>query len=161
MFGPEFEKRSLDTIATAVDPKILRSMANNARGKSDLVERAALRRIVELESKGATGSVESDCWTMILAVEEIRRHKRGRQSPMNRLRPKIEKDGEIASLEYLALHESDGFREVLEYGMPELAAEAIVIRHGTPTFSAVAVTKARERLQSVGLDPDAIAQGLS
>lgn len=157
MFGADFERRALDIIALAVDPDDMRVMAKNAQGKSSLVVRAALHRIIELESKGAAGSVESDCWSMILAVEEIRRHTRGRKSPMNRLRPKIAKDGEIAALEYLALHESDGFHEVLEYGMPQLAAEAIVIRHGTPTFSSRAVEKARERLKSVGLDPDAVA----
>jgi hypothetical protein len=91
---------------------------------------------------------------MILAVEEIRRQVRGRKSPMNRLRPKIEREGERAALEYLALHESDGFREVLEYGLPELSAEAIVIRHGEPTFSAKALRSARERLENAGFDPD-------
>ena len=77
---------------------------------------------------------------------------------MNRLRPKIEREGERAALEYLALHESDGFREVLEYGVPELSAEAIVIRHGEPTFSAKAIQSARERLERAGYDPDKLAQ---
>lgn len=77
---------------------------------------------------------------------------------MNRLRPKIERGGPIASLEYLALKKSDGFTEVIEYGLPELTAEAIVIRHGEPTFSARAVATARQHLLEAGYDPDDVSQ---
>ena len=148
------EKRALEYIASCDDVEKVRSIARKTNGKYDGIERAALRRVVALESKGTPGTVEYDCWQMILAVEEIRRQVRGRKSPMNRLRPKIEREGERAALEYLALHESDGFREVLEYGLPELSAEAIVIRHGEPTFSAKALRSARERLENAGFDPD-------
>lgn len=151
------EVQALAVIAASDDADKVRGIARNARGKSALVERAALRRMVVLQSKGEQGTVEYDCWGMILAVEEIRRQIRGRKSPMNRLRPKIEREGERAALEYLALHESDGFTEVLEYGVPELSAEAIVIRHGEPTFSAKAVASARARLESAGYDPDRVA----
>jgi hypothetical protein len=151
------EARALALIARSDDAERIRGIARNARGKSDLVERAALRRLVALESRGAPGTVENDCWGMILAVEEIRRQVRGRKSPMNRLRPKIAREGERAALEYLALHESDGFREVMEYGVPELSAEAIVIRHGEPTFSAKAIAAARHRLETAGYDPDKTA----
>lgn len=152
------EQRALEYVAFCSDVDKVRSIARKAHGKSDVVERAALRRIVELESKGTPGTVEYDCWQMILAVEEIRRQVRGRKSPMNRLRPKIEREGETAALEYLALHESDGFREVLEYELPELSAEAIVIRHGQPAFSAKAVDAARQRLANAGYDPDRVAR---
>ena len=152
------EQRALEYIASCSDVEKVRSIARKAHGKSDVVEQAALRRVIVLESKGTPGTVEYDCWQMILAVEEIRRQVRGRKSPMNRLRPKIEREGERAALEYLALHESDGFREVLEYGVPELSAEAIVIRHGEPTFSAKAIRSARERLERAGYDPDKVAQ---
>jgi hypothetical protein len=158
MTAPSAEEAiALAVIAASRDADKIRAIARNAHGKSDLVEREALRRIVALESSGAPGTVEHDCWGMILAVEEIRRQLRGRKSPMNRLRPKISREGETAALEYLALHESDGFREVLAYGVPELSAEAIVIRHGEPTFSAKAVAAARARLVAAGYDPDHIA----
>ena len=152
------EQRALDYIASCSDPDKIRSIARKAHGKSDHVEKAALRRIVEIESKGTSGTVEFDCWKMILAVEEIRRQVRGRRSPMNRLRPKIAREGERAALEYLALHESDGFKEVLAYGMPELSAEAIVIRHGAPAFSDKAIASARARLEDAGFDPDTISK---
>ena len=153
------EAGALALIATASDPDKIRRIADKARGISELVERAALRRIIELESRGEVGTVEHDCWSMILAVEAIRRQVRGKKSPMNRLRPKIAREGEVAALEYLARNRSDGFQEVLEYGMPELTAEAIVIRHGSPTFSETAVRMARKRLEEAGLDSDAVSIG--
>ena len=73
---------------------------------------------------------------------------------MNRLRPKIQREGERAALEYLALHESEGFSEVIDYGMPEFSAEAIVVRHGVPIFSEDAVAMAKARLRNRGFDPD-------
>lgn len=152
------EQRALSLIAALSDPEAIRSIARKAAGKHPTVERAALRRMVILQSEGEEGSAENDCWKMVLAVEEIRRQIRGRKSPMNRLRPKIEREGEVAALEYLALHESDGFKEVLEYGLPELSAEAIVVRHGHPTFSAKAVDAARLRLARAGYDPDKVAE---
>ena len=152
------EQRALQFIAACEDVEKVRAVGRNARDKSKIVEQAALRRIIALESHGAPGTVERDCWQMIFAVEEIRRQKRGRKSPMNRLRPKIDREGERSALEYLALHESDGFREVLAYGMPELSAEAIVLRHGEPTFSAKAVRAAKERLEREGFDPAKVAQ---
>ena len=154
----DLEQEALDRIAHSTKADDLRRIARNARGKSERVEKAALKRIVTIESKGEFGSVAFDCWTMVLAVEEVRRQLRGRKAPMNRLRPKIAREGERAALEYLALHESEGFREVLEYDMPEYAAESIVVRHGQPTFSDKAILKARQRLTNAGFDPDELAE---
>lgn len=151
------EKAALERISTCNEPDDLRKIANNARSKSPEVERAALRRLAVIQSSNEGDPVAKDCWTMIFAVEEVRRQIRGRKSPMNRLRPKIAREGEIAALEYLACNESEGFSEVLEYGMPEFSAEAIVIRYGEPTFSPTAVNSARERLISRDLDPDELA----
>jgi len=73
---------------------------------------------------------------------------------MNRMRPKIERDGEIAALEYCALSETDGFEEIMNYGTPELTAEAIVLRHPRH-FSPAARSAARTRLQHAGVQVDA------
>ena len=148
------ETRALALIAALTEVEKVRAISRNARGKSELVELAALRKIATLEAQGEPGTVENDCWRMILAVEEIRRRVRGKRSPMNRLRPKIEREGERAALEYLALNESDGFKEVLQYGVPELSAEVIVIHHGEPTFTSKAVDAARHRLSEAGYDAD-------
>lgn len=152
------ELKALERIGLSTSQDDLRKIAKNALGKSPVVEQAALRRLVAIQVDGKLDAVSRDCWVMVLAVEAVRHQVRGRKAPMNRLRPKIANEGERAALEYLALHESDGFSEVLEYGMPEYSAEAIVIRHGEPTFSAKAIRAARTRLEKTGLDPDDLAR---
>lgn len=69
------------------------------------------------------------------------------------MRPKIEKDGEIGALEYCALNKTEGFDEVMDYGTPELTAEAIVLRHQSH-FSPAAISAARARLEERGVMVD-------
>jgi hypothetical protein len=145
------EFKALDRIALMTDPKDLRQTLNNARGKSSVVERAAFLRLAAVSAKHAPGSVQHECWMMVHAVEELRRLA-GRKVPrMNRMRPKIAKDGEVAALEYCALHETDGFAEILQYGAPELTAEAIVLKF-PDHFSAAAIGAARARLKGAGVE---------
>lgn len=66
---------------------------------------------------------------MVHTVEALRRLKARKVWRKPRMRPKIERDGEVGPREYSALNRTDGFDEVLAYGLPELAAEAIVLRH--------------------------------
>jgi hypothetical protein len=146
----EAEVQALARIASIIDPDALRQMAINARGKSEVVEKAALRRLAAVSAKHATGTAEHEYWAMVHAVEELRRLNGRKVSRMNRLRPKIEKEGEIAALEYCALNETDGFAEVLAYGTPELTAEAIVLRH-SERFSQSALAAARSRLELAGV----------
>jgi len=73
---------------------------------------------------------------------------------MHRMRPKIDKDGEIGALEYCALNETEGFTEVISYGLPELTAEAIVLRF-PQAFSLAAREAGRKRLEDAGVCVDA------
>lgn len=149
----DHEAKALARIAEESNPKALRQIATNARGKSPVVERAALRRLAQVCAKHAPGTVEHACWTMVHAVEELRRLDGRKVSRMNRMRRKIDKDGEVAALEYCALNKTDGFSEVLAYGTPELTAEVIVLRHAD-AFSAAARAAARARLEAAGLKVD-------
>ncbi len=150
----ELESKALSRIATEVDPEALLQMARNAKGKSPEVERAALRRLAEVSAKQSPGTVEHACWLMVHAVEALRRLNGRKVARMHRMRPKIERDGEIGALEYCALKKTEGFDEVMDYGMPELTAEAIVLRHPTH-FSTAAITAARARLEQRGVQIDA------
>ncbi len=153
----EMESKALIRISANTDPGALRRIATNARGKSEIVERAALRRLAAVSARHAPGTVEHDCWAMVHAVEELRRLNGRKVSRMNRMRPKIERDGEIAALEYCALNETEGFAEVMDYGMPELTAEAIVLRH-RQRFSPGAIAAARARLERAGVQLDEVGQ---
>jgi len=145
--------RVLAHIATETSVDNLLTIASNARGKSQDVEQAALRRLATISAKHASGTVEHDCWTMVHTIEAIRRLNGAKVWRMNRMRPKIENEDEVAALEYCALNETDGFAEVLAYGLPELTAEAIVLRHSAH-FSDAAKTAARLRLQKAGFEID-------
>ncbi|HEY3814881.1 MAG TPA: hypothetical protein VGL66_16810 [Caulobacteraceae bacterium] len=146
----EAEKKALAQIATETDPQALLQIAQNARGKSLLVERAALRRHAEVSAQHAPGTVEHACWRMVHAVEALRRLN-GRKVPrMNYMRRKIGKDGETAALEYCATNQTDGFAEIIGYGTPELTAEAIALRF-PEHFSPEALVAARTRLEHAGV----------
>jgi hypothetical protein len=147
------ETKALARIESTAGADALRQIAINARGKSEIVEKAALRRLAAISATHVPGTVEHDCWVMVHAVEELRRLNGRKVSRMNRMRPKIEREGEIAALEYCALNQTEGFSEVMDYGMPELTAEAIVLRHRVQ-FSQAAIAAARTRLGLAGVQVD-------
>lgn len=142
---------ALQRIAQETDVNALKRIATNARGKPMDVERAAFLRLASISAKQAPGTVENACWTMVHAVEELRRLDGRKVCRMNYMRRKIEKDGEIAALRYCALKKTDGFAEVIAYGTPELTAEVIVLRYSAHFDDAVQ-TAARKRLEGAGLD---------
>ncbi|MFN3352945.1 MAG: hypothetical protein ACK4Z5_04990 [Brevundimonas sp.] len=143
------EDRTLARIPQIDDPAALRNLIANARGKSDRIVRTALRRLVSLSTDRRPGTVEYDCWSMIHTIEELRRME-GRVWRMNRLRPKIAAEGEVRALAFCAEAETDGFHEILAYGLPELTAEAIVLRHPS-IFPGDLREVARQRLQNAGV----------
>ncbi|HEY8616296.1 hypothetical protein [Phenylobacterium sp.] len=142
--------RALASIATENDTEKLMTFARNARGKSRQIEQAAIRRLAAVSARHAPGTVEHACWAMVETIEATRRLNKAKAWRMNRMRRKIEKDGELAALEYCALKETVGFAEVLEYGMPEFTAEAIVLRYPA-AFSEAARAAARRRLDAAGV----------
>lgn len=133
---------------TSVDG--LRRLRENAKGKSEAVRQAALERLIDVSASAYDDPVARDCWRMIFTVEEIRRDQGRKVWRMNKLRPKIERNGERAALEYCALNKTDGFKEVLDYGLAHFTAEAIVLRHPT-SFDENVRSKALKRLASVGI----------
>lgn len=149
----KLEIEALERIARENDVDALKQIASNARCKSAEVERAALRRLANISAKHAPGTVENACWTMVHAVEELRRLAGRKVCRMNRMRRKIEKDGEVETLRYCAVKQTDGFAEIVAYGTPELTAEVIVLRYPNH-FEEAALTAARKRLEGVGLDVD-------
>ncbi|WP_041373537.1 hypothetical protein [Phenylobacterium zucineum] len=147
------EARTLQRISEMVDPEGLEQIAANASGRSPVVELAALRRLAAVSPKHAGGTIEHACWAMVHAVEALRRLSGRKAWRMNRLRPKIQAEGEIAALEYCASYETEGFAEVLAYGAPELTAEAIALAH-PQHFSDAALEAARARLLEAGVQLD-------
>jgi len=153
------ETKALEQIALQKDPKLLRRQADNARGKSELVSKATMSRLIVITATHKPGTVEFECWAMINTVEELRRRD-GHPAKMSKIRPRVSKLGEIAALEYVVQHDSEGFDELIAYGMPELTAEAIVLRfpqHFTVQAQAASRTRLREAGLQVGEDGEVSA----
>lgn len=152
------EERRIAWIATATSTDQLRSTIRNARGKSDAVYRATFARLVQVSASDYADPIARACWEMVHTVEEIRREAGRKVWRMHRLRPNIEREGERAALEYCARHPTEGFDEVLGYGLPEFTAEAIVLRF-PDSFAEDTLRTAWDRLTAEGLDPDKLRSG--
>jgi len=145
-------------IAKCEDPAQLRTMIANAkaRGEDDLAL-AAFRRLVLVSPSEAPGTVEHDMWQTIFAFEHLLKEERGKTTLLARTRQKIARVGVIETLNdwAAAKQETEGFRMLLERGLPELTGEAIVLRHAQ-LFSRGAVDAARARLVAASVSDAAI-----
>jgi hypothetical protein len=151
----KLEREALDRLAGRESIEEISQIMKNARGRSPAVYRAAFRRLVEVSAKDATNPIARACWEMVHTIEGVRKEAGRSAWRMNRLRPKIEREGEKAALEYCARNRTDGFDEVLEYGLPEFTAEAIVLRFPDDFTDPTLREIARDRLADAGVDVDA------
>lgn len=152
------EQAAILRIRECKDAKALRRYLANARGKSRPVEMAALRQLAWVSAKHDEGTVQHACWVSVHAVEELRKLAGRKVYRMNRMRPKIEKDGEVEALAYCILKETEGFPEILDYGMPELTAEAIAWQYPA-YFDSSLLQIAKERLAQHGIDVEQLVSG--
>ncbi|MDG5748716.1 hypothetical protein P8Q88_11085 [Qipengyuania sp. XHP0207] len=155
----KFEQQAIDRLVHQTSPEDIRRVMENARDKSPAVHKAAFRRLVEVSAQDADDPISKACWEMVYTVEGIRKQLGRPVWRMNRLRPKIEKDGEIAALEYCARNRTDGFDEVLEYELAEFTAEAIILRFPDTFTDENLRGIARTRLVDAGVDVDAAVRG--
>ena len=147
------EKKALDRLGTQTSVDDVQKVMRNARNTSIVVYRAAFKRLVELSTLGASDPVARACWKMVHTIEQIRRENRRKVWRMNRLRPKIEREGAKAALAYCAMSETDGFTEVLEYGLPEYTAEAIILGYPAEFSDPELQKSAMKRLKEAGIEP--------
>lgn len=149
-------------IAKCDDPAQLKTMITNAkaRGEDDIAI-AAFRRLVLVSPSEQPGTVEHDMWQTIFAFEHLLKEERGKTTLLARTRQKITRVGVIATLRdwAAARQATDGFRMLLERGLPELTGEAIVLRH-PKLFPRAAMDAARTRLIAAGVTDDAILNPL-
>ena len=140
-------------IARCEDPTQLKTMIANAKARGeDEVALTAFRRLVLVSPSETPGSVEHDMWQTIFAFEHLLKEERGKTTLLARTRQKINRVGVIETLKdwAAAKQETEGFRMLLERGLPELTGEAIVLRHPR-LFPRAAVEAARARLVGAGV----------
>ena len=145
-------------IAKCVDPAQLKTMIANAKARGeDEIALAAFRRLVLVSPSETPGTVEHDMWQTIFAFEHLLKEERGKTTLLARTRQKINRVGVIETLKdwATAKQETEGFRMLLERGLPELTGEAIVLRPPR-LFPRAAVNAARARLAAAGVDDDTV-----
>lgn len=154
-------EKILAFIAGCKDAEQLRTVIKNARKRGQTtVADAAFRRLISILPSEAPGTLEYDFWQTVYAFEHELTEERGRTTRLSRTRQKVARVGEVETLRDWALstQETDGFKMLLERGMPELTGEAIVLRH-PDRFDQHIVAAARKRLVDAGVDVEALPHG--
>jgi hypothetical protein len=146
--------KTLAYITQCDDVGKLKLLLKNARdrGESALAD-AAFRKLISLVPSEQPGTVEHDFWQTIHAFEYILTDERKRTTRLGRTRPKVERVGVVQTLTDWALSdkETDGFRMLMDRGLPELTGEAIVLRH-PERFEPQVLAAAQQRLLDAGVD---------
>ena len=149
------EASAMATIESQTDPDRLRALIVNAeRLEKPAVRDAAFRRLAVVQSEAEPGSVEYDLWSVIHAIEEMKRREAGRTIRLTTLRRDIDKIGLVPAMEKLVAKPgpSERFDELIAGGFPELTAEAMVLVHPA-RFGEEARERSEERLRGAGVDP--------
>lgn len=145
--------RAMRMIEQSVDPKALRQIAVNARGKGELtVARAAELRLYAVLPSEEPGTFEHDVWQSIHALEGTLTAERGKTTRLGRTRQKIARVGEFETIRDLILgvKPSDGFFMLIEREMVDLTFEAVALRH-PDRFDREALNAAATRLEAIGI----------
>jgi hypothetical protein len=141
-----------DLVAKLETPEACEQFARNveARGKPELALEAR-RRAVQLSASkhGATTSAEREALEAVYAYERVLLAKHGKRIRASRTWKMINERGIIPAVEHLVTRTSEtmGYKAVIEMGMPEMAFEAVVLRH-PHLFSTEAVRRSKERLET-------------
>lgn len=141
-------------IAQCSDVDNLKSIIKNAHDRgASVVADAAFRKLVSLVPAEKPGTVEHDFWQTVHAFEYVLTEERRKTTRLSRTRQKVARVGVVETLKDWALSDkqTNGFKMLLERGMPELTGEAIVLRH-PEHFDAHVQAAARERLAQAGVD---------
>ena len=154
------EDKALASIAIETDTdKLLQWVKAAKREGASAVEIAAMYRLAQIKPRlegieHEEKTVEYACWQMVSTVEAERKVRGRTVWRMHRLRPKIEKVGEVEALAYCIQKQTVGFAEMLGYGMPGLTAEAIALRFPA-RFKPEILAAARARLELNKIEVDA------
>ena len=146
--------RIFDAIRNCDEPSRLRQFMKNARQRdADDVYWAAFERLIQIQPSAEAGTIAHDVWRTIHAFEELLSEKRGRTVRLSRTRQKIQRDGEVKTVEDLTLNPnpSDGFHILNDLGILELSFEALVVARANQ-FPSHVVDAAHSRLENYGMN---------
>ena len=120
----------------------------NLSNKKTMSDYSNILKIIE-----KSDTIEYDFWKSIHALEEALTRERNKTTRLSRTRQKLNRDGVIETLRSLAIRKKpgDGFEMLMKRDMPELTAEAVVLRHSS-RFEDDVVEAAKQRLVEHGVD---------
>ena len=154
------DEKILAYVTACDDADKLKSLIVNANKLGNaIVAEAAFRKLIALVPGEQPGSVEHDFWQTVNAFEQTLTQERGKTTRLSRTRQKVGKVGVVQTLSDWALngHDTEGFRMLLDRGMPELTGEAIALRH-PGSFEPPVLEAARQRLVGAGVDLNSLPQ---
>ncbi|HEY8698664.1 MAG TPA: hypothetical protein VIM02_13715 [Rhizomicrobium sp.] len=127
-------------------------MANAARYNNKEVAIAAFQRLCELEGQKYADPIERNFYAGLAAYEELLSEKNGRKTLASRTRQKLRNKSVMECLTDWAKskHPTDGFRLLIERGLPELTAEYLVVEYAG-RFPQKAAENAARRLIDAGV----------
>lgn len=131
----------------------LRNWLANARrlGRED-VYRDAFRQLCRVEGRNLDDPLDAEFAAVMRALEEALTEEAGKTKRLNRTRQKLGRAGVRKTLSDLALkpQPSMGFLKLLEFGMADMSAEALILKYATE-FDGSVVGAARSRLKKYGV----------
>ncbi len=140
-------------IAQLSDKGALRNLMQNARRLDrDDIYWQAFRRLCSLEGMIYDDPLERDFYDVLNAYEELLTLKHGRTTKASRTRQKLANKGvEQCLIDWAVGAPTDGFKLLIEKGLPELTAEYLVVKY-EKRFPQRAVEAARRRLTDHGVN---------
>lgn len=124
--------QSMPDLSNEWDRDKLRNWMTNAKrlGRDD-VYRAALRQLCRVEGRDIGDPLESEFAIVMRALEEALTAEAGKTKRLSRTRQKLDRVGVRKTLADLALKPkpSLGFIKLLEFGMADMSAEALILKH--------------------------------
>lgn len=146
-------EKLLQLISAETDPKKLKSWMENARKQAaDDVYQAAFRKLCSLSGRDLNDPLDREFQEVMSALETALTEARGRTTRLNRTRQKLSRVGVRQLLSDLAVKPSpsDGFLYLLEFGMADMSAESLIVKHRSD-FSDDVVQAARNRLEQFNI----------
>jgi hypothetical protein len=128
-------------------------MANAKRLDRQDVYQVALRQLCRVEGRNIDDPLESEFAVVMRALEEALTAEAGKTKRLSRTRQKLGRVGVRQTLADLALkpQPSLGFLKLVEFGMADMSAEALIVKY-RDEFDQHVVDAASRRLKDYGIE---------
>jgi hypothetical protein len=142
-------------LSTEWDKDKLRNWMANAKrmGREDVYQ-DAFRQLCRVDGRNVDDPLAAEFASIMRALEEALSQEAGKTRRLSRTRQKLDRVGVRQTLADLALkpQPSVGFLKLVEFGMADMSAEALILKYPNE-FAPDVIAAARERLEKAGIVP--------